>query len=65
MVIALLQTGQTEALLDTAMQLSGLGVIVCRVTGHRSAFETLADVYHYPTQHFEHHRRQLTLVDRD
>ena len=22
---------------------------------------TLADVYHYPTQHFEHHRRQLTL----
>jgi hypothetical protein len=22
---------------------------------------TLADVYHYPTQHFEFHRRQLTL----
>jgi hypothetical protein len=22
---------------------------------------TLADVYRYPTQHFEHHRRQLTL----
>jgi hypothetical protein len=21
----------------------------------------LADVYRYPTQHFEHHRRQLTL----
>ena len=29
------------------------------------AYMTLADVYHYPTQHFEHHRRQLTLVDRD
>ena len=25
------------------------------------AFMTLADVYRYPTQHFEHHRRQLTL----
>lgn len=25
---------------------------------------TLLDVYHYPTQHFEFHRRQLTLVDR-
>jgi DinB superfamily len=22
---------------------------------------TLADVYHYPTQHYRHHRRQLTL----
>ena len=21
---------------------------------------TVADVYHYPTQHYEHHRRQLT-----
>lgn len=28
-------------------------------------YMTLADIYHYPTQHFEHHRRQLTLVDRD
>src|SRR5450631_2509285 len=27
----------TEALFDTATQLSGLGVIVCRVTGHRSS----------------------------
>jgi hypothetical protein len=25
---------------------------------------TLADVYHYATQHFDHHRRQLTLSDR-
>lgn len=25
---------------------------------------TLADVYHYPTVHFEHHRRQLT-IDED
>jgi len=25
------------------------------------AYMTLADVYRYPTQHFEHHRRQLTL----
>ena len=24
---------------------------------------TLADVYRYPAQHFEHHRRQLTLPD--
>ncbi len=24
-------------------------------------YMTLADVYHYPTKHFEHHRRQLTL----
>jgi len=24
-------------------------------------YMTLADLYHYPTQHFEHHRRQLTL----
>ena len=23
---------------------------------------TLFDVYHYPTQHYEHHRRQLTLT---
>jgi hypothetical protein len=21
---------------------------------------TVADVYHYPTQHYDHHRRQLT-----
>jgi len=25
------------------------------------SYMTLADVYRYPTQHFEHHRRQLTL----
>jgi hypothetical protein len=25
-------------------------------------FMTLRDVYHYPTQHYEHHRRQLTLT---
>ena len=25
------------------------------------AYMTLADVYRYPTQHCEHHRRQLTL----
>jgi hypothetical protein len=25
------------------------------------AYMTLEDVYRYPTQHFEHHRRQLTL----
>lgn len=25
------------------------------------AYMTLADIYRYPTQHFEHHRRQLTL----
>jgi hypothetical protein len=24
-------------------------------------YMTLRDVYHYPTQHYEHHRRQLTL----
>jgi len=24
-------------------------------------YMTLADIYRYPTQHFEHHRRQLTL----
>jgi hypothetical protein len=24
-------------------------------------FMTLGDVYHYPTQHFDFHRRQLTL----
>ena len=24
-------------------------------------FMTLCDVYHYPTQHYDHHRRQLTL----
>ena len=29
------------------------------------AYMTLADLYRSPTQHFEHHRRQLTLVDRD
>jgi len=29
------------------------------------AYMTLADVYRYPTQHFEHHRRQLTLVQPD
>jgi hypothetical protein len=23
---------------------------------------TLADVYHYATQHYQHHRRQLTLA---
>ena len=23
---------------------------------------TLLDIYHYPTQHYDHHRRQLTLV---
>jgi hypothetical protein len=26
-------------------------------------YMTLADVYRYPTRHFEHHRRQLTLPD--
>jgi DinB superfamily len=25
-------------------------------------YMTLADVYHYPTQHYRHHRRQLTLA---
>jgi hypothetical protein len=25
-------------------------------------FLTLRDVYHYPTQHYDHHRRQLTLA---
>jgi hypothetical protein len=25
---------------------------------------SLADVYHYATLHFEHHRRQLTLANR-
>lgn len=25
------------------------------------AYMTLADLYHYPSEHFEHHRRQLTL----
>jgi hypothetical protein len=25
---------------------------------------TLRDVYHYPTQHYDHHRRQLTLTGR-
>jgi hypothetical protein len=29
------------------------------------AYMTLADVYRYPTQHFEHHRRQLTLGAAD
>jgi DinB superfamily len=28
-------------------------------------YMTLADVYRYPTQHFEHHRRQLTLGSSD
>jgi len=26
---------------------------------------TLADIYRYPTQHFEHHRRQRTLGTSD
>jgi hypothetical protein len=26
-------------------------------------YMTMADVYHYPTQHYGHHRRQLTLPD--
>jgi hypothetical protein len=25
-------------------------------------FMTLLDIYHYPTQHYDHHRRQLTLA---
>ena len=25
-------------------------------------YMTLRDVYHYPTQHYDHHRRQLTLT---
>jgi hypothetical protein len=25
-------------------------------------FMTLLDIYHYPTQHYDHHRRQLTLT---
>jgi hypothetical protein len=29
------------------------------------AYMTLADIYRYPTQHFEHHRRQLTLRAQD
>jgi hypothetical protein len=29
------------------------------------AYMTLADIYRYPTQHFEHHRRQLTLGAAD
>jgi hypothetical protein len=29
------------------------------------AYMTLADIYRYPTQHFEHHRRQLTLGASD
>ncbi|MFI1148299.1 DinB family protein [Streptomyces sp. NPDC020817] len=28
-------------------------------------FMTLADIYRYPTQHFDFHRRQLTLQDDD
>lgn len=28
-----------------------------------TSYMTLADVYRYPTLHFEHHRRQLTLPD--
>ena len=27
-------------------------------------FMTVRDVYHYPTQHYHHHRRQLTLSSR-
>lgn len=27
------------------------------------AYMTLADVYRYPTRHFEHHRRQLSLAE--
>lgn len=27
-------------------------------------FMTLREVYHYPTQHYQHHRRQLTLATR-
>jgi hypothetical protein len=27
-------------------------------------YMTLADLYDYPSQHFEHHRRQLTLGQR-
>jgi hypothetical protein len=23
---------------------------------------TFRDIYHYPTQHYDHHRRQLTLT---
>ncbi len=26
-------------------------------------FMTLREVYHYPTQHYQHHRRQLTLTE--
>jgi hypothetical protein len=26
-----------------------------------TSYMTLAEVYRYPTRHFEHHRRQLTL----
>lgn len=29
------------------------------------AYMTLADIYRFPTQHFEHHRRQLTLHAAD
>jgi hypothetical protein len=25
-------------------------------------YMTLRDLYHYPTQHYDHHRRQLTLT---
>jgi hypothetical protein len=25
-------------------------------------FMTVADIYHYPTQHFDFHQRQLTLT---
>ena len=25
-------------------------------------FMTLLEIYHYPTQHYDHHRRQLTLA---
>jgi hypothetical protein len=29
-----------------------------------ASYMTLADVYRYPSRHFEHHRRQLTLLAR-
>ena len=28
-------------------------------------YMTLRDVYHYATQHYDHHRRQLTLASDD
>ena len=27
-----------------------------------NAYMTLRDIYHYPTQHYDHHRQQLTLT---